>query len=257
MQRRVFLYIHMILSKSEIKTIQALKSSHGRKKYDAFLVEGPKLMAELLSSDLKIKYILATEDWIYDHHSILPKELTIEFRSKELDKLSLLKSSNQVIAVVEYPKLAQADIDFSTFILVLDTIQDPGNLGTIIRTADWFGIKQILCSKETADRYNPKVVQSAMGSVFRVQLHYVDLRDTICQNENIPVYGTLLEGKNIHEVDFAKKGFLLIGNESNGISEPLKKHISQPVFIPRSAHSLTESLNAAVACGILLSHLPK
>jgi TrmH family RNA methyltransferase len=247
----------MILSKSEIKTILALKTAHGRKKHAAFLVEGPKLISELLSSELTIKHLLATEEWISNHYSQIPQNLSIALTPKELDKYSLLKASNQVIAVVNYPNEKELIFDFSKFILVLDTIQDPGNLGTIIRTADWFGIHQILCSKETADLYNPKVVQSAMGSVFRVQLQYTDLFDILKQHHNIPVYGTLLEGRNISEIDFSSRGFVVIGNESKGISDPLLQLVSQAVYIPRSDNSITESLNASVACGILLSHLPK
>lgn len=243
----------MSLSKAEIKIIQALKTAHGRKKHQAFLVEGPKLVEELLSTQFKVKHILATEDWINTHS--ISKDVSL-FKSLELDKFSLLTKANQVIAVVEYPNIEESKLDTTQYILVLDTVQDPGNLGTIIRTADWFGIHQIVCSKETADIFNPKVVQASMGSVFRVHVYYRDLIETLNLHKDLPVYGTLLEGSNINQIQFEKKGFIIIGNESKGISEELKKRVQHAVYIPRALNSKTESLNASVACGILLSHLP-
>lgn len=244
----------MKLTKAEIKTIQSLKTAHGRKKYNCFLVEGPKLIEELLNSNLKLRFLLATQEWSDSHKSFSEKISVL--KPSELDSFSLFPKANQVIAVVEYPEFSNLKLDTSTYILALDTIQDPGNLGTIIRTADWFGINQIICSKETADIFNPKVVQASMGSVFRVKMDYVDLQETIIKYSKLPVYGTLLEGTHIKQIEFSKKGFIIIGNESKGISLGLKKLISQAVYIPRAKNSQTESLNASVACGILLSHLP-
>lgn len=243
----------MQLSKSEIKIIQSLKTAHGRKKHEAFLVEGPKLVEELITTSLEIKYLLATQDWSDSHTGFFSKTNTI--KQSELDRFSLFSNANQVIAVVGYPNEKDFKLDTDKYILVLDTIQDPGNLGTMIRTADWFGIHQLICSKETADLFNPKVVQSSMGSVFRVNVQYKDLLDLIKQYPKTPVYGTLLEGTEIHKLKFSGKGFIIIGNESKGMSENLKKLINQAVYIPRASNSMTESLNAAVACGILLSHL--
>lgn len=255
MQERVFLYLLMLLTKSDIKIIQSLKTAHGRKKHGAFLVEGPKLVEELLKSQLEVKYLLATQEWS-NQYGDYKEQLSI-LKSGELDKFSLFPKSNQVIAIVNHPGEKENSINTNNHILVLDTIQDPGNLGTIIRTADWFGIKQIICSKETADVFNPKVVQSSMGSVFRVDVQYTDLVKVLESHPNAPVYGTLLEGTDIRKIAFKNNGFIIIGNESKGISDPLKKLIEQAVFIPRSNDSQTESLNASVACGILLSHLPK
>jgi len=198
---------------------------------------------------------LATQEWT-NHYKGKCERLSI-LEPGELDKFSLFPKSNQVIATVNYPSQKKKPIDVNNYILVLDTIQDPGNLGTIIRTADWFGIKQIICSKETADIFNPKVVQASMGSVFRVDVQYADLVKTIESHPKAPVYGTLLEGTEIGKIAFKKHGFIIIGNESKGISDPLKKLVQQAVFIPRSQESQTESLNASVACGIFLSHLPK
>jgi len=244
----------MQLSKTDFKNIQALKTAHGRKKQGAFLVEGPKLVEELLKTSLEIKYLLATQEWAGSLPDFLEKLSMM--KSSELDRLSMFPKANQVIAVVNYPKKNENRLDFRKNILVLDTIQDPGNLGTIIRTADWFGIKNIICSVETADIYNPKVVQASMGSVFRVDVRYVDLVETIQSYPEVPVYGALLDGTEISQVNFEKSGFVIIGNESKGISDPLKKLVNQSIFIPRSDYSQTESLNASVACGIILSHLP-
>lgn len=245
----------MQLTKSDTKIIQSLKTAHGRKKHEAFLVEGPKLVEELLKTQLEIKYLLATQEWANQY--VDNPEKLYQLKSADLDKYSLFPKSNQVIAIVSYPNLIEKALDENHYILVLDSIQDPGNLGTILRTADWFGIKQIICSKETADVYNPKVVQASMGSVFRVDVQYTDLIETIHKHSEIPVYGTLLEGSDIRKITFKKNGFIIIGNESKGISNALKKLVQQAVFIPRSQESQTESLNASVACGILLSHLPK
>lgn len=244
----------MSLNKTDIKIIQSLKTSHGRKKHQLFLVEGPKMVDELLQTKLNVNYILSTQDW-YDSHLKIKEDVSV-LKQSELDKLSLFSKANQVIAVVEYPKNKDFVPDTNKYILVLDTIQDPGNLGTIIRTAEWFGIQQIICSLETADIFNPKVVQASMGSVFRVNTHYLDLSEIISTYNHIPVYGTLLEGQDIKDIPFSDKGFILIGNESKGISDELKNLITQSVFISPASNSKTESLNAAVACGILLSHLP-
>jgi TrmH family RNA methyltransferase len=244
----------MTLSKAEIKVIQSLKTSHGRKKHQSFIVEGPKLLEELLNTNFKVKYFLATKEWASSNESI---ENTIVFKPDELNKFSLFSKANQVIAIVDYPNKTQKSINTNHYVLALDTIQDPGNLGTILRTADWFGIRQIICSPETADIFNPKVIQASMGSIFRVNVIYTNLKETISSYPELPVYGTLLSGDPIQSISFKENGFIIIGNESKGISEELKKLIKQAVYIPKANTSKTESLNAAVACGILLSNLSK
>lgn len=245
----------MHISKSELKSILALQSSHGRKKQSAFLVEGPKLVEELLESKMHIKHLLATQEWMNSNPQL--SDSAIIMKPSDLDRYSLFSKANQVIAVVHYPKKVIMQLDLTKHILVLDTIQDPGNMGTILRTADWFGINQVICSPETADIFNPKVVQASMGSIFRVQVQYTDLYKTIHANPQLPVYGTLLKGTPLKEIQFKDHGFIIIGNESKGISKPLKKLINQAVYIPRFRDSKTESLNASVACGILLSQLQK
>jgi len=248
----------MELSKSEIQSINALKSAHGRKKNDAFVVEGPKMIKELLSSSLNIKLLIGTEEFFALHHDILEESFTRMIKEKDLQRLSHLSTSNQVLAVVEYPSLQELKINETELILVLDTIQDPGNLGTIIRTADWFGISQIICSQETADAYSPKVAQASMGSAFRVNIHYCNLAEVLTKySEKMPIYGSLLEGDNIYESTLEKRGFLIIGNESKGISNELIPLIHKGLYIPRAEGSHTESLNASVANGILLSIFSK
>lgn len=243
----------MHISKSDLKSIVALQTPHGRKKQAAFLVEGPKLIEELLESKMLIKHLLVTQDWLESHPHYSGSTLIL--KPSELDRYSLFSKANQVIAVVHYPKPALQHLDLNKHILVLDTIQDPGNMGTILRTAEWFGINQVICSHETVDIYNPKVVQASMGSIFRIQVQYTDLHKTITTHSQLPVYGTLLKGTPLQDIQFKDRGFIIIGNESKGISEPLKKLINQAVYIPKSEYSKTESLNASVACGILLSHL--
>ena len=172
----------------------------------------------------------------------------------ELSRISALSTPQAILAVVQIPK--QTDLNIKkwdgSFILALDGVQDPGNLGTIIRTADWFGLNTILCSKDTAEVYNPKVVQASMGSLSRVNIIYTDLGDVFSQI-NIPVYGALLNGKSIYETDFGQEGIILLGNEGNGISEDLIEKINYPITIPR--YGKAESLNVAISASIFCSEL--
>jgi len=179
-------------------------------------------------------------------------------KSKELERVSQLTTANQVLALVSSTTETEFHIPNNELILVLDTIQDPGNLGTIIRTADWFGINTILCSKETTDAYSPKVVQSSMGSVFRKNIYYTDLKEVLENNTHqLPIYGSLLNGENIYKTKLEQKGFIVIGNESKGISTEIQKLITQAIYIPQADNSKTESLNASIATGIILSIFSK
>ncbi len=248
----------MEISKSEIKLVNSLKTSHGRKKHGVFLVEGPKMLEELLQSNFEVKLLIATNEWYDNNTKLVDESFARVIKSKDLDRVSQLSTANQVLAVVYTPRNSQSPLPSDELILVLDTIQDPGNLGTIVRTADWFGINTILCSKETTDAYSPKVVQSSMGSVFRKNIKYIDLKEVLAENiHQLPIYGSLLNGKNIYNQDLEKKGFIVIGNESKGISKEIQKLISQPVYIPQAENSKTESLNASIATGILLSIFSK
>lgn len=248
----------MEINKSELKLINALKTSHGRKKQGAFLVEGPKMIEELLQSSFDIRLLIATDEWYHTNSGWTNEPFARVVKSKDLERVSQLSTANQVLAVVASPIDRSLHIPDNELILVLDTIQDPGNLGTIIRTADWFGINTILCSRETTDAFSPKVVQSSMGSVFRKNIHYTDLEEVLAQNKGqLPIYGSLLNGKNIYKISLEQKGFIVIGNESKGISEEIQKLITQAIYIPQAENSKAESLNASIATGIILSIFSK
>lgn len=240
-----------MLSKNELKYIQSLCQKKQRQEERLFLVEGAKLVEELLQTGLNVRKIYALPVWA-EKHSHLP-QLT-EITEEELEKISNLQTPNQVLALVEQPAPAAEPVLANQLTLVLDTIQDPGNLGTIIRIADWFGIYQVVASMDTVELYNPKVIQSTMGSYARVQVCYRPLADFLSA-ATVPVYGALLNGQNMYEVAPLKEGILLIGNESKGIQADLLTFVSHPITIPRLGGA--ESLNAAVAAGIIISHLTR
>lgn len=240
-----------MLSKNELKYIQSLCQKKQRQEERLFLVEGAKLVEELLLTSYEVKHIYALPAWA-EKHSRLPN-LTVITES-ELERISNLQTPNQVLAVVAQPEQAASPVLENQLTLVLDNIQDPGNLGTIIRIADWFGIQQIVASPDTVEHYNPKVIQSTMGSFARVQVWYRPLLPFL-QAVKLPVYGALLTGKNLYEEIPLKEGLLLIGNESKGIAPELLQFISHPITIPRIGRA--ESLNAAVAAGIIVSHLTR
>jgi TrmH family RNA methyltransferase len=239
-----------MLSKNEVKYIQSLSHKKNRDAEGVFIAETPKMVNELLQSNIVIKKIYATNDWQMQFIGNMAIE---EVDESTLQRISQLETPNKVVVIAEKKKLPALHLQ-SHFTLVLDGIQDPGNLGTIIRIADWFGITQVVASKDTADCYNPKTVQSSMGSIARVNIWYEELLPFL-NNAQVPLYGALLEGKSIYELKKCKEGILIIGNESKGIRGPLLPLIQQPVTIPRIGSA--ESLNAAVATGILLSHLLK
>ena len=243
-----------MINNSELKYIQSFAHKKHWTEESVFIVEGPKMLEELLASEWVIRKILALPDWIQAQGS-LPAEV-VEVDEIMLGRLSLLQTPNKVMAIVEKKK-ETAVTDFKNIsTLLLDGIQDPGNLGTIIRTADWFGIKQIIVSVDTAGWYNPKVIQSTMGSCFRVNLYSMELETLLQTNaksvNKLPVYGALLNGKSMHEIQWEPANFILIGNESKGIRENLMSFISHPISIPRIGEA--ESLNAAVATGIILAN---
>jgi TrmH family RNA methyltransferase len=243
-----------MINNSELKYIQSFAHKKHWTEESVFIVEGPKMLEEVLASHWIIRKILALPDWIQSQGH-LPAEV-VEVDEIMLGRLSLLQTPNKVMAIVEKKK-ETAVTDFKNIsTLLLDGIQDPGNLGTIIRTADWFGIKQIIVSVDTAGWYNPKVIQSTMGSCFRVNLHSMELETLLQTNaksvNKLPVYGALLNGKSMHEIKWEPANFILIGNESKGIRENLMSFISHPISIPRIGEA--ESLNAAVATGIILAN---
>lgn len=237
-----------MISKNEVKYIQSLCHKKNRQQEGLFLVEGEKIVDELLQGAFAIQRIYAVQEWIDKHPGLSVAATAVT--EAELQKISALQTPNQVLAIVQQPE--QKVTDLHGLNLILDGIQDPGNLGTIIRIADWFGIPNIICSNDTVEVYNPKVIQSTMGSFMRVKLVYEDL-PAFLKTHPQQVYGALLNGEPMHTVQKPVQGFLVIGNESKGIRAEVLPFITHPVTIPRIGHA--ESLNAAVATGILLSHL--
>ena len=231
-----------MITKNQIKFIKSLSLKKNRIKEQLFIAEGEKIVSELLRSDFEIKNIYATKEWKVSNDNIT------QISNAELQRISNLKSPNKVLAVVQFKNHKIIKHDGIT--LVLDEINDPGNLGTIIRMCDWFGVKQIICSKNTVDIFNPKVVQSAMGSAFRVQVNYTDLENYL-SDITTPIYGAFMDGKNLKEVKIPKSAHLVMGNEANGISAEINKLITDKVAIKNIGKS-AESLNVAVATSILL-----
>ena len=231
-----------MITKNQIKFIKSLSLKKNRIKEQLFIAEGEKVVSELLRSDFEIKNIYATKEWKVSNDNIT------QISNAELQRISNLKSPNKVLAVVQFKNHNLIKNDGIT--LVLDEINNPGNLGTIIRMCDWFGVKQIICSKNTVDIFNPKVVQSAMGSAFRVQVNYTDLENYLSDIKT-PIYGAFMRGKNLKEVKIPKSAHLVMGNEANGISTEINKLITDKVAIKNIGKS-AESLNVAVATSILL-----
>jgi len=238
------------LSKNDVKFIQSLCHKKHRQTEGLFIAEGVKLVEEIIQSHFEVKKIYATSKWA-DGKEHLGSVLSI-ISEDDLQRISTLQTPNQVLALVEQPT-ANPVLPFANKCsLVLDGIQDPGNFGTIIRIADWFGIHQIVCSNTTVELFNPKVIQSTMGSFIRVPVSYGNLPELL-KNINIPIYGALLSGESIYEIAKPTEGILVIGSEGKGIGAELLPLITHPITIPRIGAA--ESLNAAVATGILLSHL--
>lgn len=218
--------------------------------YGKFLVEGDKLVRELLASNVKTDAIYALEGW-KSVNTTNKAEITIVSAS-DLERISTHESPNQVVAIADIPKQEYSNLPLpQALYIALDQIQDPGNAGTIIRIADWFGVNTIFLSEGSVDIYNPKVVSSAKGSLFRVQCHYADLQRVFEDNKSLSVYGTFMEGENIYKSTLDKSGIIVIGNEANGISDKLVPYINKKISIPNFGKA--ESLNAAVATGIVVS----
>lgn len=237
------MYFCKMISKNQIKFVRQLDQKKFRKKEQRFVAEGPKVVGDLLRAGFKAHQIFATNEWQHNGQSFQ------EVSREELQKLSFLQHPQEVLAVFEIPRKEQ--VIPSTLSLALDDVQDPGNLGTIIRIADWFGITTIYCSEGTADAWNPKVVQATMGSIARINIVYTDLADLI-RNAKVPVYGTLLDGQNIYTQELTKEGIIVMGNEGNGISPEIRQLITHKLLIPQF-HEGPESLNVAIATAITCS----
>ncbi len=244
----------MTLSKNKIRAITALSKKKERDEAGLFLAEGGKLVSDLLPA-FRCQTLVCTSSFMEEHPRAEAGEIILA-EKEEISKASLLQSPPSALAVFEKPHHA---IDKGRIVkhltLALDTIQDPGNLGTIIRVADWFGIEDIICSMETADVYNPKVVQATMGAIARVRVHYTELEKFLRENEETPTYGTFLDGENIYEQTLTPEGIIVMGNEGNGISERISKLIRNRLFIPNypTGRATSESLNVAMATGIVCS----
>jgi RNA methyltransferase, TrmH family len=247
--------IKTMISKNKIKYIHSLESKKNRDKEDVFVAEGPKVVEDIMALR-KPKLIVATAQWLQHNNKAIPSDCEIiEVNDEELAKASFMQHPQQVLAIFDKDKNELGTEDFSDKLaLVLDGVQDPGNLGTIIRIADWFGITNVVCSRDTADIYNPKVVQSTMGSIARVKTFYTDLKEFITSlPAETPIYGTLLEGDNIYSQELERNGLIVVGNEGKGISPEIRKLINRRIRIPNypPGRETADSLNVAVATGIV------
>ncbi|HUR12095.1 MAG TPA: RNA methyltransferase [Flavitalea sp.] len=239
-----------MLVKSKVKYIQSLSQKQFRDAENAFVAEGPKLFDELIaSSSVMLKEVFASPSWIEKHRDL--KSDIHQVSEQELEKISSLVNPNQVVAIFTKPKFNTPHHLKNSLTLLLDTIQDPGNLGTILRCADWFGVPLVVCSPECADAFASKVIQATMGSICRVEVLYTDLHEFIATNKAIPLYAATMDGKNITEMLPVNEGMLMIGNESKGVRDSLLSLAQHKVKI--HGNGKAESLNAAVATGILLA----
>jgi TrmH family RNA methyltransferase len=245
-----------MLSKSQISLIKSLHQKKYRKENKIFIVEGIKSITEFISSTYQIHsiYYLAQVQSLLPQ---LPANIKLfEVNEADLNKISALQTPQGVLALVKIPEETGTETLKlkNQFSFVLDGIQDPGNLGTIIRTADWFGFKNIICSLNTADIYNPKTVQATMGSLSRVNVVYDDLKSLLLRSD-LPVFGAMLSGNSLYEINWGKEGLIILGNEGQGISDEIANFITQPVTIPRVGGA--ESLNVAISAAILCSDISR
>ncbi len=249
-----------MISKNEIKFIRSLSLKKFRIQSGKFVAEGSKIVADLLSSSFKISTLYALENWIRSNSQLSQKaDSVIAVSADELKKISSLTTPNQVLAIADIPKTTyDAEVSSQSMIIALDDIRDPGNLGTIIRIADWFGYRTIVCSESCVDAYNSKTVQASMGSIARVEIFYLDLK-TVLKNSGLAVYGAFLDGRTVYDETFDKTGFLVIGNEANGISPEIEKLITHKIFIPagNTFGMHAESLNASIATAVICSEIQR
>lgn len=245
-------------SRATISFLRSLHQKKFRQEEASFLVEGPKLVEELLASGFKINRIFSTSQWSAPGGTDL--SLIEEISQKELEQVSTLHTPNKVLAVAAIPDSTPVSLMPSSGLhLMVDQVQDPGNLGTILRIADWFGFESIICSPDTVELYNPKVVQSTMGSIFRMKVSYQALPGALAMNAEkarLPVYATVLDGKNLYETPLSKNAWIIVGNESRGILPLIRPFVTHSILIPafasfKSQHA--ESLNVAIATGIICS----
>ena len=236
-----------MLSKNQIKLISSLQQKKYRFANQLFFAEGVKVIQELVKSNFELEHLYTTKE---DFKDIPSNKITL-ITENELNKISALATPNTCLAVFKIPM--ESKIIESGLVLALDSVRDPGNMGTILRLCDWFGIEQLVCSKQTVDIYNPKVVQATMGSITRVNVNYVDLAPFL-KKTKLPVFGTFMDSDNIYKTHLPQEGIIVMGNEANGISESIEKLVTKRITIPRFGQlQITESLNVATATAIILS----
>ncbi|MEY3179361.1 MAG: hypothetical protein RJB42_1604 [Bacteroidota bacterium] len=246
-----------MITKSDVKYIQSLAHKKFREEEGVFVIEGKKMVGELIQEfPDKIVHLYATQQWVDEvvREKILDSKISA-IDEMTLGKISQLKSPNQVIAVVKIPTHLAKDNSTSKLTVVLDQIQDPGNLGTIIRTCDWFGVQNIVCSLDTVDAYNPKTVQSAKGSLLRMNIQYADLITYLSSKKGVAIYAAALNGNSIYEIEVKEPSIIIVGNEASGISKEVMVLANQTITIPKIGKA--ESLNAGIATAIILSHFTK
>lgn len=252
-----------MLSKSKIKIIQSIGRKKSRQEHDLFLVEGNKMTKEVLMSDFTIETLICTKEFRIQNIDLLHKvKEFIEVEKSDINKVSLLQNPQDSLAIVKQFKNEEPSFDFNkNLYLALDCIQDPGNLGTILRIADWFGISGIICSENTADIFNPKVVQASMGAIFRTKVWYTNLAEFFMRinSSEIQIYGTYMDGNNIYNEQLTNNGIIVFGNEGKGISENIEKHVKTRLSIPsfNKAEQNSESLNVAIAAAICCSEFKR
>ena len=242
-----------MISKSQAKFIKSLQLKKYRKQEQCFIVDGEKGAEEVIHSDYEVLQLVATKTYADQNQKLIEKshaELLVT-SDDQLAQLSSFQNNSTVLAVVKQKPNQLPYLKSDEFALVLDDIRDPGNLGTIIRTADWFGLRKIWASQETADFYSPKVINASMGSFTRVQFGYTELSEELAKT-GLPVYGTFMKGENVHEAVFESSGFIVLGNEAQGISKNVEARITHRLTIPGVKGA--ESLNAAVAAGIIMDN---
>jgi len=245
-----------MLSKSQISLLKSLQHKKERREHGLFLVEGYKSVIEFINSPYQIQAIYHTASFDPKVLKLSQKINLCEISVTDIEKISSLKTPQVIIALVKipaWPVLNNAQLK-QKFSIVLDGVQDPGNMGTIIRTADWFGISQVICSEDTVDAYNPKVVQASMGSLSRINVYYTNL-STILPQLNLPVFGAMLDGENIYHTDFGDEGLIVMGNEGNGMSPEIERLINKAITIPNLGKA--ESLNVAIATALFCSEIKR
>ena len=253
-----------MITNNQTKLLISLKQKKYRQEYGYFVVEGFKIAEELLTypSPYKIEKLFALEEWIKPNTALIQKANVecIAINESQLERISQLQKPNKVLALCCMAKEKATPADFSSLTLALDTINDPGNLGTIIRIADWFGIDNIICSEDTVDLYNSKVIQASMGSFLRVNIYYTNLPKYL-KETTLPIYGTFLNGENIYTSKLANPSIIVIGNEANGISDKVAKIIKNRITIPNfradSSKGKAESLNAAMSTALVVNEFAR